>query len=255
MAALKTVDPKRWPVVDPYLPRAQVERFLRVAALELLGLVPWGSNATFLALATAPDHQGLVVYKPRSGETPLWDFPDGTLCLREYAAYLVSEALGWSLVPPTVLRDGPYGFGVVQLFIAADPEETYFELRGRYQDQFQRLVVFDVITNNADRKAGHVLRDERDHIWAIDHGITFHAEHKLRTVIWDFAGQPIPAAILADLERLRADLKAKGQLHRALGKLLSPQELTAFERRVESLLARKVFPHPGPGRAVPWPLV
>ena len=242
---------ERWPTVDPYLPRERVEAFLRESRLRVLGMIPWGSNATFLALAQGEALTGLVIYKPRAGETPLWDFPPGTLCLREYAAYRVSEALGWSLVPPTVLRDGPHGFGMVQLFIPADPEETYFTLRGRFVDQFHRLVVFDVITNNADRKAGHVLRDERDHIWAIDHGITFHADHKLRTVIWDFAGQPIPEAILRDVARLLADQDLQAELER----LLSPAEVEAFWRRVERVLETRMFPHPGPGRAVPWPLV
>ncbi len=249
------MDDARWPTVDPYLPREEILAFLRHSRLRLIGMIPWGSNATFLAYGEGEALNGLVIYKPRAGETPLWDFPQGTLCLREYAAYLISEALGWSLVPPTVLRDGPHGFGAVQLFIPADPEETYFTLRDRFVDQFQRIAVFDVITNNADRKAGHVLRDERDHIWAIDHGITFHAEPKLRTVIWDFAGAPIPETILTGVERLAHALGPATPLRRDLEALLSGDEIEALCKRVQRVLTTQTFPYPGPGRAVPWPLV
>lgn len=246
---------ERWPTVDPYLPREVVLSFLRHGRLQVLGMIPWGSNATFLAQAEGEGLAGLVIYKPRAGETPLWDFPHGTLCLREYAAYLISEVLGWSLVPPTVLREGPHGFGVVQLFIPADPDETYFTLREQFADQFRRVAAFDLITNNADRKAGHVLRDARDHIWAIDHGITFHAEPKLRTVIWDFAGEPIPETILERIEVLADALRPHTELVRQLATLLTTEEIIALRKRVRHLLETRVFPQPGPGRVVPWPLV
>ena len=166
--------------------------------METLGLMPWGSNYTFLMQITNPQTKDLpeddredllAVYKPRRGESPLWDFPNGTLCLREYAAGLVADALGWRIVPPTVLRDGENGFGSVQLFIENDPDQHYFTFKDDpdCRDQLQRICVFDLITNNADRKSGHCLRDMSGHVWAIDHGICFNADYKLRTVIWDFA--------------------------------------------------------------------
>ncbi|RMF32933.1 MAG: hypothetical protein D6759_07620 [Chloroflexi bacterium] len=230
-------------------------QFLEKAAIEVRGLLPWSSNYTFLVHLKDEALEGLAVYKPRAGETPLWDFPQGTLCLREYAAYLVSEALGWSLVPPTVLRDGPHGFGMVQLYVEADPEEHYFTMRGRFVPQFQRVAAFDYVINNADRKSGHVLRDRQDRIWVIDHGVTFHAQYKLRTVIWDFAGQPIPEPILKDLSRLEEALATPTPLAEALSSLLTRPEVRAFRRRIRHLLQQRTFPHPGPGRHVPWPLV
>ena len=230
-------------------------RLLEKAAIEVRGLLPWSSNYTFLVHLKDEALESLAVYKPRAGETPLWDFPQGTLCLREYAAFLVSEALGWSLVPPTVLRDGPHGFGMVQLYVEADPEEHYFTMRGRFVPQFRRIAAFDYVINNADRKSGHVLRDRQDHIWVIDHGVTFHAQYKLRTVIWDFAGQPIPEPILEDLSRLEEALAAPTPLAEALSSLLAGPEVRAFRHRIRHLLQQRTFPHPGPGRRVPWPLV
>lgn len=240
---------------DRKLTVAQVLAFLTRAAMEVQGLLPWSSNYTFLVRVKDGTWSSLAVYKPRAGETPLWDFPQGTLCLREYAAFLVSEALGWRLVPPTVLRNGPHGFGMVQLFVDADREEHYFTMRGRFTRQFQRVAVFDYVVNNADRKSGHVLRDAHDHIWVIDHGITFHEEHKLRTVIWDFAGEPIPGDILGDLAALEEQVAAESPLLEALSRLLTDAEIGAFRRRLRHLLDSTRFPHPGPGRHMPWPLV
>lgn len=224
-----------------------------------LGTLPWGSNYTFLTQITKdePTHQEvLAVYKPRRGEAPLWDFPTGTLCLREYAAWLVSEALGWHLVPPTVLRDGDYGFGSVQLFIENDPAQHYFTFRDDPSacDQLRRIALFDLITNNADRKSGHCLRDPNGRIWAIDHGICFNAEYKLRTVIWDFAGQPIPEDLLGDLARLRLQVEPHHTLGKALRNLLSAEEVNAFAKRIEALLRLRVFPKPNRyERNIPWP--
>ena len=187
-------------------------------ALELLtrgemqpqGLLPYGSNYTFLVSITLDDLQTAAIYKPRQGERPLWDFPDGTLCQREVAAFVVSQALDWFIVPPTVLRDGTHGLGMVQFYIDCNPEEHYFTLQEetRFHDQFKQIALFDLLINNADRKSGHCLRDESDHIWAIDHGVCFSVEPKLRTVIWEFAGQPIPDRLVDNLQGISSALRS-----------------------------------------------
>ena len=224
--------------------------------LELDGLISWGSNYTFLGKVCLESRELDVIYKPRKGERPLWDFPAGTLCLRERAAFLISEILEWNLVPPTVLRDGPHGWGSVQQFIEHDPDTHYFSLQGQYQIQFQQIVLFDLLVNNADRKGGHVLLDENEHLWSIDHGICFHAEHKLRTVIWEFAGKPIPSEQTEDLQRLQEQLRdSSSVLIQQLKELLSEREMQALQQRLRRLLAQPTFPHPGPGRHYPWPPV
>lgn len=224
--------------------------------LELLELLPWGSNYTFLARICHEQREVEVVYKPRKGERPLWDFPAGSLCLRERAAFLVSQALGWDIVPPTILRDGPHGLGAVQSFVEHDPNQHYFTFQGQYQEQLQKFALFDLVANNADRKGGHVLLDDTGRLWSIDHGICFHLEAKLRTVIWDFAGQPIPAGLLANLVTLLADLRTPGsKLFQALGDLLSVAEIEATGKRANRLVQSKRFPEPGSGRYYPWPPV
>ncbi len=235
-----------------------VERVLTLLAggnLEVLGLMPDSSNYTFLARVDDDDLRGLAVYKPRRGERPLWDFPRGTLCQREAAAYILSEALGWGIVPPTVLRDAPeYGPGSVQLFIDADPQAHYFNLRGTDDDAFKRIAAFDVIANNADRKGGHILKDRNGRLWGIDHGITFHAEPKLRTVIWDYAGQALPESLIRDIRALAERLESSDDhLTVALRELLDRLELDALRRRVERLLRRPRYPEPTGGRSMPWP--
>lgn len=219
-----------------------------------MGLLPWGSNYTFLTQVFGDGFEFLAVYKPQKGERPLWDFPQGTLCLREYASYLVSEVLGWSLVPATVLRhSGPHGFGALQLYIDADPDEHYFTLREEHRDQLRRIALFDLVINNADRKGGHCLVDDQGHIWSIDHGITFHRHPKLRTVIWDYAREPIPDECMHDLAELQAQLIASSPLHKALSQLLSPDEIQSLSRRVVQLLHSRTFPDPSSGRNMPWP--
>ena len=158
----------------------------------MLGLLPYASNATLLVRAKGGDLEGLAVYKPRRGERPLWDFPSGTLCLREYAAWLVSNELGWDLVPPTVLRDGPAGFGALQLFIEADEECDIRQVVTTHPDDLMKLALYDAVVNNTDRKAGHLIVDKRNKLWGVDHGICFSDEPKLRTVIWAFEGERIP---------------------------------------------------------------
>ena len=222
--------------------------------LELLGLLPRSSNYTFLARASLGDEQVLVVYKPRRGETPLWDFPEGTLCSREVAAYVVSRSLGWPNVPPTVLRDGPEGEGSVQLFVDFDPNEHYFTMHeaGRFLDEFRRIALFDVVVNNADRKSGHCLLGRDGSIHVVDHGVCFNDEEKLRTVIWDFMGEPVPARELEDLRRLADDL---GTLGDELGGLLAGAELRAMEARLAAVVAAGRFPEPGVHRPFPWPTI
>jgi hypothetical protein len=228
--------------------------FLAEGELELLGRIPWASNVTVLAKVRHDELEGLAVYKPARGERPLWDFPTGTLYRREVAAYLVSEQLGWRLVPPTLARDGPLGIGSVQLYVDADPEVTAFELLADGDPALARIAAFDVVTNNADRKAGHCLAAPDGHVWAIDHGLCFHVQAKLRTVLWDLAGEPLEAPVLADLEALAA-AAAGGALATSLGELLDPDEVTALARRARALTRAGRLPTPRGGRDYPWPLV
>jgi uncharacterized repeat protein (TIGR03843 family) len=229
---------------------------LRLGTLELQRELPWSSNYTFMGTVNREDMTAKVVYKPKQGESPLWDFPTGTLYKREEAAFLVSDALGWNLVPPTVSRKGDFGVGMVQFFIEHDPEEHFFTFREPWDEQLTRLVLFDVIINNADRKGGHVLRDPNGKLWAIDHGVTFHDEYKLRTVIWELAGEPIPQPYLDTLTAFQACIAKGTPLAERLVRLLSPQELGMVRQRVKILLESQTFPFPRPGRPhVPWPLI
>ncbi len=221
--------------------------------LELLGRMPWSSNATFLARLERDGAQTLAIYKPRRGERPLWDFPRGTLCQREVAAQLISDALGWEIVPLTILRDGPAGVGMVQRFVEHDPDEHFFTLRDRFADVFRRFALFDVVITNADRKSGHCLRDPADHVWGIDHGVSFHAAIKLRTVIWDYEGEAIAPADLEALEALGRRLA--GDLGQALDGLLSGGERQALDDRLSWLCAHRVFPQPLTEYPYPWPMV
>lgn len=230
----------------------RVITLLRQGEMELHGIFPWSSNYTYLVSVHDGALECMAVYKPRRGERPLWDFPRGTLYLREYAAYLVSQALGWPLIPPTVIRDGPQGAGAVQLYIDNDPQANYFTFRDERVEEVQRIAAFDLVVNNADRKAGHCLLGRDGRIWAIDHGITFHAEPKLRTVIWEFTGQPIPPGLLADLHRLCDRLQPSQPLASALKTLLLPEELNALRARLDNLLSGGIFPEPD---TIPWPPV
>lgn len=226
--------------------------FFQRARIQDCDLVPWGSNYTFAVLLEDPDQQfeeTIAIYKPAAGEIPLWDFPDDTLYLREYASYLVSEALGWHLVPVTILRDGPHGIGTVQEYIEPDTDEHYFSFRELFTEDLQRIALFDAITNNADRKAGHCLLGLHDRrIWGIDHGLTFNVEPKLRTVIWEFQGEPVPAPLLADLERLSAD----EQFFERLTRYLSPVEVRVFRLRVNQMLHNREYPVLMSRRSIPW---
>lgn len=241
---------------------ADILHLLETGSLDVEGLLPWSSNYTFLVQICDDEQKIDAVYKPRRGERPLWDFPQGTLCAREQAAFLISQTLGWNLVPATVLREGPHGLGSVQQFIEHDPERHYFTFEGRaeYADQLQKIVLLDVIINNADRKGGHILLQERenqpDRLWAIDHGVCFHVEPKLRSVIWEFAGETVPPAHLAALVTCQDKLAVNAdQIRTQLTTLLSSQEVMALLRRLQSLIDQAKFPQPGPGRHYPWPPV
>lgn len=231
-----------------------LETLLR-GKMELQGLMPWSSNYTFLAdLIGSNDQKLLGIYKPGDGERPLWDFPERSLSKREFASYLISQALGWPNIPTTVLRNGPHGFGTVQLFIEADYEAHYFNLRDMhtFTDDFRQMALFDYIANNADRKAGHCLKSTDGTIWAIDHGLTFHVDLKLRTVIWEFCDQAIADSLLADLDHFHA-LLHNAELCAILDDLLTPRELEALKKRVSTLVSTRQFPTARLGRNVPYP--
>ena len=231
-----------------------IERVLVEGEMEVHGRIAGSSNATLLVTCRLGDQELLAVYKPAKGERPLWDFPGG-LFRREVAAYVLSEHLGWGLVPETVTRsEGPFGPGSVQRFVDEDGTSHYFTLRDEphWHASLMRLCAFDVVSNNADRKSGHVLLAE-DRLWAIDNGLCFNRHDKLRTVIWDFGGVPLDPEVLEDLNRLA---------HRgpppALCDLLEPDEVAATMQRVRWLLEVRALPElvdDGGWPPYPWPLV
>jgi len=235
---------------------------LQQGKISLRGEFMWGSNYTYLAEVGHGGEKLQAVYKPTKGVRPLWDFPTASLARREVAAYLISEALGWELVPPTAYRrDAPMGPGSLQLYIEHDPEYHYFNFSPEDRQRLRPTVLFDLIANNADRKGSHILLDEHRHIWLIDHGICFHAEEKLRTVAWDFAGEPIPPRLSAELEQIvqkiaQADQPGGASLGSELEHYLNHTETVALKRRLERLLASGCFPNPDPNRRqYPWPPV
>lgn len=231
---------------------AQQETLLTEGTINLVGRVAESSNATFVVEVTHDRDYSWAIYKPQAGERPLWDFEPG-LHRRERAAYLLDAALGWGLVPPTVIRtDAPLGVGSLQWFIDCDPALHYFRLLREVpesHDRLRRLAVFDVLSNNTDRKAGHVLRDESGGIWGIDHGLCFAAPFKLRTVIWDFAGEPIHPEMLADLAPLAESVPDQ------VAELLDDREVRALRRRAQRMLETGILPVDASGHAWPWPLI
>ena len=217
----------------------------------IVGRVQGSSNLTLVVEVTRGEEYSWAIYKPEAGERPLHDFEPG-LHARERAAYLLSEWLGWHLVPPTVVRDdAPLGTGSLQWFVENEGEHyfTLFREQPATHDDLRRVAVFDVLTNNTDRKSGHVLRDGAGRIWAIDHGLCFHAQPKLRTVIWEFGGEPVPESLLADVERV-----AEG-VPDAVAALLDPAEASQVRRRARRLLSAPTLPHAVSDWAYPWPLV
>jgi len=237
-----------------------VEEALRaLPVIELKGLFRRSSNYTFLAELCDDTSTGkplLAVYKPAQGESPLWDFPSGTLYRREVAAYRLARHLGWPRVPPTVAReDAPHGVGALQMYVVAEPDRHYLVANAEPRETWIEVALFDVLTNNADRKSGHCLTDADGDVWVIDHGLTFHVDQKLRTVIWDFAGQPVPPDLRADLERLAGAL-GSGDLAACLGELISRRELAALRRRLGAMLRPGwELPQPTSAWSVPWPPV
>ncbi len=224
--------------------------------IDLEGQFLWGSNYSFLVRVHGPAGDLRAVYKPSRGERPLWDFPPGTLAAREVAAYLTSRSLGWDLVPPTVMRqDGPAGPGSLQLYVDADPNRHYFTFTPEEKERLRPAALFDVLVNNADRKGGHVLLAPDGRLWLIDHGVCFHEQDKLRTVIWDFAGQAIPPPLLEDVRRFSQRLSGDDPLRAEFARLLAPRELEALQARAARLLRDRRFPLPVPSRPYPWPLV
>lgn len=232
----------------------RVRRVLRHGRVEAMEMIPWSSNYTFaVKLKLEDEPETIAVYKPKRGEAPLWDFPSGTLYKREYAAYLASRIIGWEFVPYTVVRDGPYGVGTMQLFVEHDRGADYFQFRDSCVEQLQRIALFDLIANNADRKGGHCLLGVDGTIWGIDHGLTFHPQMKLRTVIWDFGGEPIPEPLLEDLERFCHDDGRTTRMRAILTELLDPIEVDIFFERIERALEIRTYPMIGNRRSVPWP--
>lgn len=229
-------------------------RLLREGQIEVVGRLVEASNATLFCSMGLDGLSASCVYKPVAGERPLWDFPDGTLAAREVAAYIVSEATGWQVVPPTVHRDGPFGPGMCQLWIDVDETVDILALvRGRHPAS-RRMAVFDAVVNNADRKGGHLLPTRGGHVYGVDHGVCFSTEDKLRTVLWQWRGQPLTDDAVRVLRRLHEQLSDGGSLAVALGELLSVEEVSATRARVDRLLRCGVHPYPPEHwPAVPWP--
>lgn len=213
--------------------------------------IPWGSNYGFILILQKGEENRLAVYKPRRGEVPLWDFPDGTLYRREYASFLVTRAIGWDFIPPTVMREGPHGIGTVQLYVDHDPRADHDTFRATNEGALMRICLFDIFANNADRKSGHTLQGHDGKLWAIDHGLTFNTVAKLRTVHWDFCGEPIPPEIKRELQDFWDDEPRRVALDAQLRDLLDPSEIATFYARLERLLKSGKFPRLDPYKNVP----
>ncbi|MBO4271535.1 SCO1664 family protein [Microbispora triticiradicis] len=232
---------------------AAAMRLLREGTLEVAGRLVEATNMTLYCSVATGEHAAACVYKPVRGERPLWDFPDGTLAAREVAAYEVAAVTGWRIVPPTVLRDGPFGPGMVQLWIDADPDADLMTLMRSRNPALRRMAVFDAVVNNADRKGGHLLPLPDGHVYGVDHGVCFSVDDKLRTVLWQWRGRTLPREAVNVLERLEREIE-RGRLGRRLRELLTQAEVEATWERVKRLLATGVHPHPSDDwPAIPWP--
>jgi hypothetical protein len=238
-------------IPQPELDEDEALRLLSDSEITAAELVPWGSNYTYAVALESPGHQGhLAIYKPMAGERPLHDFRYGSLHNRELASYLLSRALGWDIVPPTIVRSGPHGIGSVQIYVPSQPEymedERYW---GARTPEIERMVLFDHIANNADRKLTHCLLSTNGRVIGIDHGLTFHHQPKLRTVLWQFVGEPISEELLEQIQALAADLDTRLP---ELGSLLSHDEQRAFRTRLETMIAVKRYPQLDPRWNIPY---
>jgi uncharacterized repeat protein (TIGR03843 family) len=225
--------------------------------ITLQGQFVLGYNYTFLIEVGEKQNTLKAVYKPDKGQQPIWDFPDYNLSQREVAAYLVSDSLGWDLVPPTVLRKkGPLGSGSIQQYVDHDPNQHYFTFDDPTRSKLRPTALFDILINNADRKGGHILLDPNNKIWLIDHGLCFHEEDKIRTVIWDFAGEPIPADLLADIKQFQQTLDTHGSLLESLSALIIKPEMDSLRSRCRQMIKSPFFPQPPTDRRYfPYPPV
>lgn len=249
---LQLMDPETGDVlVIPELGEPEALELLERAEITTAELVPWGSNHTFAVVLEPEGGSGhLGIYKPIRGERPLWDFRHGSLYARERASYVLSRALGWDIVPATVVRDGPYGVGSVQIYVPSNAEVADdHAFWGARTIENERLVLFDHLANNADRKISHCLLSTSGKVVGIDHGLTFHEEPKLRTVLWQFVGRPIREELLDNMRLLVANRDA---LEAELQDLLTPEEIAALRDRVDTLLAAGVYPQLDPNRNIPY---
>ncbi|MFI6935055.1 SCO1664 family protein [Streptomyces sp. NPDC050287] len=280
MSAPERIPPRS--VTTGATPTEPLADVLAEGELTVRGRIREASNAALYCTVSYDGREAACIYKPIAGERPLWDFPDGTLAQREVAAYEVSEAMGWGLVPPTVLRDGPYGEGMCQLWIDVTPESELLALvdaeepepgwkaiglaevgEGRTallvhadDERLRRLAVLDAVINNADRKGGHLLPTAEGRLYGIDHGVTFNAENKLRTLLWGWAGEPLNAEAVDVLKALNGALGESGALSARLASLITPAEIDATRARVDALLTSGKHPEPsGEWPAIPWPPV
>ena len=224
---------------------------LNFGEIEIVGRMPWASNGTFLVNLENDGLNVQGIYKPEKGERPLYDFPQG-IYKREVAAFELANHLGWGLIPPTVLKDGPLGIGSLQLYIPCDYEKHYFTIHkdSKFKNELIRLATFDLLVNNTDRKAGHVLVGDDGLVWAIDNSLCFHEEFKIRTVIWDFSGEELPKQLISDL----TGIIDRG-LPEKFSELLNTNEIEALLQRTRALAANGSLPHDPSGRQVPWPLL
>ena len=219
-----------------------IRDIIRKGEIVACQLTPAGSNYTFLVQVQLGDATSMAIYKPRDGESPLWDFPQGTLYKREYAAYLLSQVLGWDFIPFTIIREGPYGIGTVQQFVEHDPKQNYYTLTEASAGQLKTVACFDLVANSTDRKPNHLILDSAGKLWSIDHGLTFHSDTKIRTVIWDFSGEEIPKALLNKLRKLEDQLESPQGRAKELVEVLLAEEVEALRRRVQWVLTEGVYP-------------
>lgn len=233
----------------------QVCALLKQSEIKSCDLLFNGSNYVFLITMVKDKTETKAIYKPRRGETPLWDFLEGTLYKREYAAFLVSQALEWYLIPPTVIREGPFGIGSMQWFVEPISEPRHHLKITGDLSLFKQVAVFDYLVNNADRKAGHFLESNNGRLWLVDHGLTFNKVPKLRTVLWDFSGQTVPGKLLVAVKVLQDKLRLGKQLRQALSRLIEEAEVEALEFRIKKIIEKPIFARPESRRSLPWPWI